>query len=138
MGVLIGDSATYSTWAVLRTPIANDSIGGTPANQYSHNIDYLQGFYTTAGNGLIATSYTKALTFTMPAFNLDVTGIFWSPNADINYIWTDAQKTQLIGEAVVNAGTTFNIDVTAFGPSPYQVTAGGVDPITSIGKLTAF
>jgi hypothetical protein len=138
MGAVIGDSATYSTWAALRTPIANDSIGGSPANQYSHSIDYLQGFYTTEGNGLIATTYTLALTFAMPAFNLDISGTFWSPNADINYIWTDAQKTELVGEAVANAGTPFNINVTAFGASPYQVTAGGVDPIYTIGKLTAF
>ena len=86
MGTLIGDSSYCSTWAVLRTAVDNASLGGSPANQYVHNIEFLKGFYTTEGNGFIRTTYTLPLTFAMPTFNLDSGGTFWSPNADINFI----------------------------------------------------
>ena len=137
MGTLIGDTSTYSTWAILRTAIDNESVGGSPVNLSSHNIEFLKGFYTTAGNGLIRTNYTQQLTFAMPSFNLDSGGTFWSPNADINFIWTDEDKAQLIGEDVTNAGTTFAITSNAFNGYPWQITSGS-DPIYTIGKLTAF
>lgn len=137
MGTLIGDSSTYSTWAVLRTAVDNVTVGGSPANQYSHNIEFLKGFYTTEGNGYIRTNYTLPLTFGMPSFNLDSGGIFWSPGSDTSYIWTDDDKAQLIGENVTNAGTDFTITTDAFDGYPWQATSGS-DPIYTIGKLTAF
>lgn len=137
MGSVIGDSSTYSTWAVLRTAVDNASVGGSPANQYSHNIEFLKGFYTTAGNGYIRTNYTLPLTFAMPAFNLDSGGTFWSPGADTSFVWTDLDKLQLIGENVTNAGTAFTITTDAFDGYPWQITSGS-DPIYTIGKLTAF
>ena len=137
MGSVIGDSSTYSTWAVLRTAVDNASVGGSPANQYSHNIEFLKGFYTTAGNGYIRTNYTLQLTFAMPAFNLDSGGTFWSPGADTSFVWTDLDKLQLIGENVTNAGTDFTITTDAFDGYPWQITLGS-DPIYTIGKLTAF
>jgi hypothetical protein len=137
MGTLIGDSSTYSTWAVLRTAVDNVTVGGSPANQYSHNIEFLKGFYTTEGNGYIRTNYTLPLTFGMPAFNLDSGGTFWSPGSDTSYIWTDDDKAQLIGENVTNAGTDFTITTDAFDGYPWQATSGS-DPIYTIGNLTAF
>jgi hypothetical protein len=138
MSVLIGDSSSYSTWAVLRTAVDNVTVGGSPANQHAHNIEFLKGFYTTEGNGFIRTNYTLPLTFGMPAFNLNSGGTFWSPNADTNFIWTDEDKAQLIGEDVTNAGTTFAITTDAFDNYPTWQVTSGVDPIYTIGKLTAF
>ena len=137
MGTLIGDSSGYSTWAVLRTAVDNASLGGAPYSQYAHNVEFLKGFYTTEGNGFIRTTYTPWLIFQMPAFNLDSAGTFWSPASDVDYVWTDEDKAQLIGEDVTNAGTTFAITSDAFDGSPWQVTSGS-DPIYTIGKLTAF
>ena len=136
MGTLIGDSSSYSTWAVLRTAVDNASVGGSPANQYAHNIEFLKGFYTTEGNGFIRTTYTLPLTFALPDFNLDSGGTFWSSNADTNFVWTDEDKAQLIGEDVTNAGTTFAITSDAFDGYPWLFTSGS-DPIYTFGKLTA-
>jgi hypothetical protein len=137
MGQIIGDSETVSTWAVLRTAVDNASVGGSPYDSYSHNIEFLKGFYSSEGNGFIRTTYTVPISLAMPAFNLDSGGTFWSPNADIYGIWTDEDKAQLIGEDVTNAGTTFAITSSAFNGYPWQITSGS-DPIYTIGKLTAF
>ena len=131
MGTIIGGTYAYSTWAKLRSPIANWSITGSPVDQYDHSVDYLQGFRTTEGNGLLAT------TWQMPGFNLDSSGFFWSPGADFNFIWTDKQKTQLIGESVSSSGTPFSITSAVF-VSPWYQSTSGANPISAIGKLTAF
>jgi hypothetical protein len=131
MGTIIGGSYAYSTWAKLRTPIANWSISGSPVDQYDHSVDYLQGFRTTDGNGLLASRWQT------PGFNLDSGGYFWSPGHDVSPIWTDKQKAQLIGESVSSSGSPFNISSSVF-VSPWYQYASGANPISSIGKLTAF
>jgi hypothetical protein len=135
---VIGGSSLYSTWAVLRTAIDNASLGGSGRDQYDHNIEYIKGFYSSNGNGFIRTSYTPQLVIAQPSFNLDGSGTFWSPNADINFIWTDEDRDQLIGETVTNAGVDFIINADAFDNYPTWQVTSGVDPIYTIGKLTAF
>jgi hypothetical protein len=133
MGQIIGGNDGMSTWAKLRSPIANWSLPGSPVDEYFHSRHYLQGFRTSGGNGLLAT------TVQMPGFNLSSEGFFFSPGITSTGLWTVEQSTQLIGQLVTSAGSfPFYISSTVFEDPWEQVTAEGEPPILTISSLTAF
>lgn len=157
-GKVIGDADHFgpSTWGALRSVIFNLSSPITDyVEAYPHNVHFKHGFKTTAGNGFIRTDYSalfgnagtpqygpnfniQALSLTPPFTN---NASFSSDyQASSHGMIVNEDRTQFVGETVSYTGGTLSITANAFLYPYYQVFSATVspEPITSIGKLTAF
>jgi hypothetical protein len=164
-GKVIGDADHFgpSTWGALRSVIYNLSSPVTPyVEAYPHNVHFIHGFKTTEGNGFIRTDYSAlfsnaATPYYGPNFNIYASGLvppllhaeFGSEyQTSTNGMIVKEDRDQLVGETVNysgGGGGSITITAQAFIYPHYQMftwtaspPAPGPEPITSIGKLTAF
>lgn len=164
-GKVIGDVSHFgpSTWGALRSVIYNLSSPVIPyVEAYPHNVHFIHGFKTTEGNGFIRTDYSAlfanaATPYWGPNFNIYASGLvppllhaeFGSEYLNSsNGMIVAEDRAQLVGETVTysgGGGGTITMTAQAFIYPHYQMftwtassPAPGPEPITSIGKLTAF
>lgn len=149
MALVIGVGFGPSTWGALRSVIFNGTLSGSPlTDSGDHNVEYVHGFKTTAGNGFVRTDY-GALYGNIsskqygPNFNADITsGIsakFASEYQTSSVgMLVNEDRAQLTGESVVLSSGSITMAASAF-VSPFQTfTASSAPTINTIGKLTAF
>lgn len=159
MGAFVGDydHGGPSTWGALRSIIFNGTLSGSGVASYgSHNIEYENGFKTTAGNGFIRTDYS-ALYFNaavpISGPNFVASGVSPSParsRFESSYFFRGAgsssgmivaeDRAQLTGQTAVLSSGSITINSDAFVGPNYQVYTAynPAEVISSIGKLTAF
>lgn len=149
MSDVIGQTATYSTWAVCRTPFGNGSpyAGGTVRTDYGHNVEYDKGFTWTDGRFTKTSPYYNKDN-PPPRFVYEDTGSTPTSTAGMFYMWgllfpgnllTADDYAELLGETVTMTSGSFTITADAWTvPPSFQTVSGGLGSITAIGKLTAF
>lgn len=149
MALVIGVGFGPSTWGALRSVIFNGTLSGSPVTDSGdHNVEYVQGFKTTDGNGFVRTDYG--------ALYLNNTSKQYGPNFNA-YITSgtsakfaseyqtssvgmlvNEDRAQLTGETVALSSGSITMAASAF-VSPFQTfTASSTPIINTIGKLTAF
>jgi len=140
MGILVGESAFFSTWGRFRTAIANqdESLLNAP-----NNIEFLSGFKTDTGNGFLRFDPLSRIAFiNQPVVAIGDYGggdafIFeqsWFPG-----VITEEDQVQFLGQTVNATGGSFNITADAFTSNLGQSVIGiATAPIIDIGLLTPF
>lgn len=149
MGLMIGVGSGPSTWGALRSVIFNGTVSGSPVtNSGDHNVEYVAGFKTAAGNGFVRTDYgalygNSSTKQYGPNFNAYITSgtnaIFASEYQTSTVgMLVKEDRDQLTGETATLSTGTLTIGSSAF-VSPFQsFTAASTPTISAIGKLTAF
>lgn len=163
-GKVIGDADHFgpSTWGALRSVIYDRSSTVSPyVDAYPHNVHFIHGFKTTEGNGFIRTDYTPlffngATPWFGPNFNIYASGLvppLLHAEFASEYLTSSSgmivneDRAQFVGETVNysgGGGGSITMTAQAFIYPHYQMftwsppATPGPEPITSIGKLTAF
>jgi hypothetical protein len=149
MGLLIGVGSGPSTWGALRSVIFNGTVSGSPVtNSGDHNVEYVAGFKTTAGNGFVRTDYgalygnstSKQYGPNFNAFITSGTNAKFASEYQTSTVGmlVNEDRAQLTGETAILSTGSLTIGSSAF-VSPFQTfTATSTPTISAIGKLTAF
>lgn len=141
MAVQIGSSTEFSTWAVCRTAIGNNADGRAGAGGGTHNQVWSAGFRTTEGNGFVRCDPIAAIVvqYCYVVFD-DFAYTFILQHATSNIVMDEQEAKELIGETVTTTSGNFAIiaDYLTAGGQAVSPSTGGFNPITAIGKLTAF
>ena len=149
MGLMIGVGSGPSTWGALRSVIFNGTVSGSPVtNSGDHNVEYVAGFKTAAGNGFVRTDYGALYGNSVtkqygPNFNAYITSGTNAKFASEYQTSTvgmlvNEDRAQLTGETATLSTGSLTIGSSAF-VSPFQTfTAASTPTISAIGKLTAF
>jgi|GEM_PF-3470721 len=149
MALVIGVGFGPSTWGALRSVIFNGTLAGSPVTDSGdHNVEYVQGFKTTDGNGFVRTDYGALYGNSTskqygPNFNAYITSgtsaKFASEYQTSSVgMLVNEDRAQLTGETVALSSGSITMAASAF-VSPFQTfTALSTPIINTIGKLTAF
>lgn len=137
MGVLIGESSFYPTWAALRRPIMSSASTVTVAQ---NNIVWNDGFRTTEGNGFVRREPTfPYLGGPTLRINAGSPTDFYLKDATVNIEMDQRDADELIGSDVTSGTGTITLTAT-YLTNPGQDITGSTytDPAVTIVKLTAF
>lgn len=154
MGSLVGSTVGVSTWGKFRCAmILNDSTGSAGFNATDFNIEYLTGVdgqkASAAGSGLIRyPRLTPTINFAQQPSVYSAYSSVISPGNRLigipgtptnGFLMPTEVRTELQGETVTLTGLTATLSATFFD-TDVQFIGGGspAQPITAIGKLTAF
>jgi len=137
MGQIIGDSGSFATWCACRTPIGNGAPGLSGG---SHNFQYSNGFKSAEGNGLFRFDTYARLAFgSAYVIYDDFYFVFLLEYATLASVIDQKDADELVGETVTLSGSgSFAITADYLTAGGQSVSTTGYNPITAIGKLTAY
>jgi len=150
---VVGGAGTFNTWGQMRTPLMSDNVPSGFISIGTNCVDYLGGFQTSAGNGLMRTPYgwttstphnLTASLYSVPSTQLKIG--FLVGASTYGPIDND-DRQQLIGQVVSltlynsmggSTGTTVTLNSDSFDYPNYQIFGGAAPGGIEMNSVTAF
>lgn len=128
MGYVIGETASYATWAKLRQVAVTNNTGNPGITGSAFNVQYPAGNYflkTEEGNGFLRVYGFTAASFTLDKANPGDPAFFSL------YGFVEPDNETLVGKLVSATGGTFTIEATDF-TTPRNVGTAVDRPFTGV------